>query len=387
MSEKNNNATNDNAYGAYANFIADVFQLPDIPVVSERLARVIMYTLQFFFGERAVTIVSLRYGFDSCETMTKREISEKLGINYSVVCLELKHVSERLRQTKIHRERIMYHISGEKTQLLALAEDMFKPDKVSIYDSRLSVATLKYLAAKDCSTLADVHEKVSLPADHRYDDLNKLMDAFYPSENILGKTLNDHLSEQYTRFMRQNFGEFGFVPHSMRYVVEEKLDRVWGSHAAVIRLYYGLKGSDSYSVDQICDLLDAPRTRVAHFFHSGIYSIKRNSRDYDEFSLLAMSYGQLADKYIETKRQLDKSDKRLAALEHAGLIKKEVRLDTSVDDLGLSARARNCLLRAGLMTVEDVLAIPDKQLARVRNMGPKTLAEIKTTLNDFIEHA
>ncbi|MBP5656533.1 hypothetical protein J6X15_03050, partial [Candidatus Saccharibacteria bacterium] len=138
MSEKNNNATTDNAYGAYANFIADVFQLSDIPVVSERLARVIMYTLQFLFGERAIAIVSLRYGFDTYETMTKREISEKLGINYSVVCLELKHVSERLRQTKIHRERIMYHISGEKTQLLALAEDMFKPDKVSIYDFRLS---------------------------------------------------------------------------------------------------------------------------------------------------------------------------------------------------------------------------------------------------------
>ena len=44
--------------------------------------------------------------------------------------------------------------------------------------------------------------------------------------------------------------------------------------------------------------------------------------------------------------------------------------------LGLSTRACNCLLRANCQTVADVLALEEHTVRIMRNLGPKTAAEI-----------
>lgn len=44
--------------------------------------------------------------------------------------------------------------------------------------------------------------------------------------------------------------------------------------------------------------------------------------------------------------------------------------------MSISSRAFNCLLHAGCIQVSDVAALDEHQIAIMRNMGPKTAAEI-----------
>ena len=56
---------------------------------------------------------------------------------------------------------------------------------------------------------------------------------------------------------------------------------------------------------------------------------------------------------------------------------------TSLDVLGLSRRAYNCLRRAGIVTVERVAAMSDDELLQIRNLGVTTLPEIREKLMDY----
>ncbi len=52
------------------------------------------------------------------------------------------------------------------------------------------------------------------------------------------------------------------------------------------------------------------------------------------------------------------------------------RYNTTVETLGLSARTLNCLKRAGINRVGEVLAMPKRDLLRIRNFGQKSLDEL-----------
>ena len=55
--------------------------------------------------------------------------------------------------------------------------------------------------------------------------------------------------------------------------------------------------------------------------------------------------------------------------------------DTPIDELDFSVRASNCLHRAGRVTIGDIIdIINNEELARYRNIGKKTVSEIKTKL-------
>ena len=56
--------------------------------------------------------------------------------------------------------------------------------------------------------------------------------------------------------------------------------------------------------------------------------------------------------------------------------------DTSIDELNLTVRSRNGLMRAGTDTIGKVaeLIMNDDGLNKVRNLGRKSVAEIKTAI-------
>ena len=63
-----------------------------------------------------------------------------------------------------------------------------------------------------------------------------------------------------------------------------------------------------------------------------------------------------------------------------GLKSSSICGDASIDILELSARAEHCLQRAGVTTIGELCAMSEEELARLRNMGKKTVEEVKEKL-------
>ena len=61
--------------------------------------------------------------------------------------------------------------------------------------------------------------------------------------------------------------------------------------------------------------------------------------------------------------------------------KKEKVLEMTIEELDLSVRAYNCLKRAGINTVEDLINRTEDDMIKVRNLGRKSLDEVIGKLN------
>ena len=62
---------------------------------------------------------------------------------------------------------------------------------------------------------------------------------------------------------------------------------------------------------------------------------------------------------------------------------KEKVLDLTIDELDLSVRSFNCLKRAGINTVEDLINKSEEDMMKVRNLGRKSLEEVIAKLNSI----
>lgn len=55
---------------------------------------------------------------------------------------------------------------------------------------------------------------------------------------------------------------------------------------------------------------------------------------------------------------------------------KQKALETSIEDLDFSVRAYNCLKRAGIHTLQDLVNKSDAEVMKIRNLGKKSLKEV-----------
>ncbi|NLB23875.1 MAG: DNA-directed RNA polymerase subunit alpha, partial [Clostridiales bacterium] len=62
---------------------------------------------------------------------------------------------------------------------------------------------------------------------------------------------------------------------------------------------------------------------------------------------------------------------------------KEKALEMTIEDLELSVRSRNCLKRASINTVEELTQKTEEDMMKVRNLGKKSLDEIKNILEEL----
>ena len=61
--------------------------------------------------------------------------------------------------------------------------------------------------------------------------------------------------------------------------------------------------------------------------------------------------------------------------------KKEKILEMNIEDLDLSVRSYNCLKRAGINTVEELVQRDEDEMIKVRNLGRKSLEEVQQKLS------
>ena len=55
-------------------------------------------------------------------------------------------------------------------------------------------------------------------------------------------------------------------------------------------------------------------------------------------------------------------------------------LEMTIEELDLSVRSFNCLKRAGINTVKDLISKSEEEMMKVRNLGKKSLEEVKNKL-------
>ena len=63
--------------------------------------------------------------------------------------------------------------------------------------------------------------------------------------------------------------------------------------------------------------------------------------------------------------------------------KKEKVLEMTIEELDLSVRSFNCLKRAGINTVEDLINKTEDDMMKVRNLGRKSLEEVEQKLQEL----
>lgn len=59
------------------------------------------------------------------------------------------------------------------------------------------------------------------------------------------------------------------------------------------------------------------------------------------------------------------------------------QLAINIEDLDLSLRSFNCLKRAGIHTVKDIVERTESEMSKIKNFGKKSLAEVKGKIEEF----
>ena len=62
---------------------------------------------------------------------------------------------------------------------------------------------------------------------------------------------------------------------------------------------------------------------------------------------------------------------------------KEKALEMTIEELDLSVRSFNCLKRAGINAVEDLVSKSEDEMMKVRNLGRKSLEEVMAKLDSL----
>ena len=120
-----------------------------------------------------------------------------------------------------------------------------------------------------------------------------------------------------------------------------------------------------------------------------------NSIDYDKLTMKVRTNGtisakeavSLAAKVLNEHLALfiDMSDKAsdTTIMVDRPEVKKEKVLEMTIEELDLSVRSFNCLKRASIDTVEDLINRTEEDMIKVRNLGRKSLEEVILKLNSL----
>ena len=72
-----------------------------------------------------------------------------------------------------------------------------------------------------------------------------------------------------------------------------------------------------------------------------------------------------------------------ASIFAAGTVEDNIELDKQIEDLDLSVRSYNCLKRAGIHSVRQLVEFSENDLLNIRNFGVKSIEEVKDKLESM----
>ncbi len=113
-----------------------------------------------------------------------------------------------------------------------------------------------------------------------------------------------------------------------------------------------------------------------------------NITDYDKLTLKVKTNGTITAKeavslaakvlneHLKLFIDLTDAAQNMEIMVERAEVKKEKVLEMTIEELDLSVRSFNCLKRAGIDTVEDLISRTEEDMIKVRNLGRKSLEEV-----------
>ena len=102
----------------------------------------------------------------------------------------------------------------------------------------------------------------------------------------------------------------------------------------------------------------------------------------EPYEALSMA-ARILNEHLEMFIDLSDIAKNMSIMSQKELSEKDKMLETPIEDLDFSVRAYNCLKRAGIHTVADILSRTEHDMMKVRNLGKKSLDEVVAKVNSL----
>ena len=93
--------------------------------------------------------------------------------------------------------------------------------------------------------------------------------------------------------------------------------------------------------------------------------------------------GKIIDEYVMMFVGLDETMSTLNILKDDEKTEQSKVLEMSIEDMDLSVRSNNCLRRAGILTIDDLVKKSKDDMLKVKNLGSKSLDEIIKKLKNY----
>ncbi len=102
----------------------------------------------------------------------------------------------------------------------------------------------------------------------------------------------------------------------------------------------------------------------------------------EPYQALSMA-ARILNEHLEMFIDLSEIAKTMSIMSQKELSMKDKLLETPIEELEFSVRSYNCLKRAGIHTVADIVSKTEQDMIKVRNLGKKSLEEVMNKIADL----
>ena len=102
----------------------------------------------------------------------------------------------------------------------------------------------------------------------------------------------------------------------------------------------------------------------------------------EPYEALSMA-ARILNEHLEMFIDLSEIAKNMSIMSQKELSEKDKMLETPIEELEFSVRSYNCLKRAGIHTVADILSRTEHDMMKVRNLGKKSLDEVAAKVHSL----
>lgn len=102
----------------------------------------------------------------------------------------------------------------------------------------------------------------------------------------------------------------------------------------------------------------------------------------EPYQALSMA-AKILSEHLTLFIDLSEIAKTMSIMSKKELSKKDKLLETPIEDLEFSVRSYNCLKRAGIHTVADIVNKTEQDMIKVRNLGKKSLDEVMNKVKEL----